>query len=373
MRIAVLTSSRADYGIYLPLLKKLKDDAFFELEIIAFGTHLSEKFGSTVKTIESDGFTVKYKIDTIPSGDTSENISESMGRTIIAFSALWQKLKKDVDLVFCLGDRYEMFAAVSASVPFTIPMAHLHGGESTLGAIDEKFRHALTCMSQYHFVSTEVYAERVKQITGKVADVYMVGALSLDNLNDITLFTKEEFKELHGVDMNKPTVLVTFHPETVAYTKNADHCKALIATMSDMTEQIIITMPNADTSGNLIRELLNTFILANNNRVFGFESLGTKGYFSCIKYCSFLLGNTSSGIIEAASFGKYVIDLGERQKGRAAGKNVIHCSYESSEIMAAIEKIRKAPELGMFNLYGDGKTADRIISVLKAMPGRKIA
>lgn len=365
MRVAVLTSSRADYGIYLPLLKKLREDHFFELDIIAFGTHLSKKFGNTFDQITNDGFTVNYLIDTLPAGDRASDISESMGKTMIAFAPIWKELSGKVDLVFCLGDRYEMFAAVASSAPFNIRVAHIHGGETTLGAIDEKFRHSLTSMSNYHFVSTETYAERVKGIIGKADHVYTVGALSLDNLKDIKLLTKEEFKTSYGVDMSMPTVLVTFHPETVAYQKNVEYCDTLIGVMREMKEQIIITMPNADTMGNLVREQLQSFVKANRTRVFGFESLGTFGYFSCMQHCAFLLGNTSSGIIEAASFSKYVINLGDRQKGRISGENVMHCFYEKSAIMATIDQVKKSPKLGVNNLYGDGKAADRIVEVLK--------
>ncbi len=365
MRVAVLTSSRADYGIYLPFLKKLKEDNFFDLTIIAFGTHLSTKFNLTVEQIKRDGFDVAHELNTLPDGDKPINISKAIGTTTVLFSELWEKLSDKIDLVFCLGDRYEMFAAVIASIPFNIRLAHIHGGETTMGAIDEKFRHSLTVLSDYHFVSTTQYAERVKQIKGKDDNIYVVGALSLDNLKGIQVLSKSEFLQMYQVDLNKPTVLVTFHPETILYEKNSAYCDELIFVLSRLEEQIIITMPNADTEGELVRRRLYEFICENEGKVFGFESLGTRGYFSCMSHCSYLLGNTSSGIIEAASFGKYVINIGDRQKGRISGNNVISCPIERNAMLHAIDNLKNLPELNTDNIYGKGNSAEEIIKVLK--------
>jgi GDP/UDP-N,N'-diacetylbacillosamine 2-epimerase (hydrolysing) len=188
MKIAILTSSRADYGIYLPLIKKLKADQFFEVDIIAFGTHLSNFHGQTIQEILNDGFDVKYRIESMLLTDTPDSISTAMGLTTIKFADFWKSHAKDFDLVFCLGDRYEMFAAVVASIPFNIPLAHFHGGETTLGAIDNIFRHSISLASTYHFVATEAYAEKVKQIKGSSENVYEVGALSLENIDSLNLF-----------------------------------------------------------------------------------------------------------------------------------------------------------------------------------------
>lgn len=363
MNIIVLTSSRADYGIYLPLLKKLKNDKFFNLKIVAFGSHLSEKFGNTINQIYKDGFDVTYKIETLLNGDSPEIIAKSMAVTIDKFVRLWSKEKQTTDLIICLGDRYEMFAAVSASVPFNIPVAHIHGGETTLGAIDNLFRHSITSMSKIHFTSTENHAKRVEQIIGSNKGIYNVGALGLDNLNDIKLLTIDEFKEKFGIELNRP-ILVTFHPETIAFEKNEEYVNELILTLDTIDKQIIITMPNADTMGNMIRKKLLDFSKRKSN-VFTIESLGTEGYFSCLHHCSFVLGNSSSGIIEAASFGKYVINIGNRQLGRDAGKNVIHCAIKKNIIIENIKLINKLPTLDKKNIYGEGKTADKIIQILK--------
>ena len=244
MRVAVLTSSRADYGIYLPLLKKLREDHFFELDIIAFGTHLSKKFGNTVNQITNDGFTVNYPIDTMPAGDQAFDISESMGKTMIAFAPVWEELSGKVDLVFCLGDRYEMFAAVASSVPFNISVAHIHGGETTLGAIDDCFRHSISLMSHYHFTVAEPYRKRVVELIGRDENVYNVGSLSYDNLKGISLLSIDELKQMFNVDLALPSILITFNPETVSFEKNEFYIQELIKALQHTSDyHFIITMP----------------------------------------------------------------------------------------------------------------------------------
>jgi GDP/UDP-N,N'-diacetylbacillosamine 2-epimerase (hydrolysing) len=233
MNIAVLTSSRADYGIYLPLLKKLRSDPYFSLKLIVFGTHVSSFYGLTKEQIVEDGFDIYREVESLVLGDSPEAISSAMGLTLMKFSSLWAKEKSQVDLILCLGDRYEMFAAVMAAVPFNIPIAHIHGGETTTGAIDNTFRHALTLSATYHFASNQVHAGRIAQLKGEDRNIHNVGALSLDNLKEIELFTTTEFLARFGVDLTIPTVLVTYHPETVALEKN-DHeerscCSGLIS------------------------------------------------------------------------------------------------------------------------------------------------
>jgi GDP/UDP-N,N'-diacetylbacillosamine 2-epimerase (hydrolysing) len=365
MRIGILTSSRADFGIYMPLLERLKNDAFFKLEIIAFGTHLSDFHGKTIKQIEVAGFDVKYRIESMLLTDSASSISTAMGLTNIKFADFWKEHGNDFDLVFCLGDRYEMFAAVVAGIPFQIPFAHLHGGETTLGAIDNIFRHTITMASKYHFVSTETYASRVKELIELNENIYNVGALSLDNLGEINLLSIEEFKDKWNVDLSIKTILTTFHPETIALDKNEFYAKELVEAIEALADyQVLITMPNADTAGNIIREILiDNF--AHNSRVFLIENLGSQSYFTALKYCAFLLGNTSSGIIEAASFGKAVINLGDRQKGRIAGKNVLHTGIHKEEILNAVKIISEQEFDSIENLYWNGGAADKIIDILK--------
>jgi len=365
IRIGVLTSSRADFGIYLPLLTRLKTDPDFELSIIAFGTHLSPYHGHTIDQIEAAGFIVQHKIESMLLTDSSSAIAAAMGLTTIKFAGFWKEHGTDFDLVFCLGDRYEMFSAVMAGVPFQIPFAHLHGGEITLGAIDNIFRHGITLASKYHFVSTPDAMLKVKQITDSDKHVYYVGALSLDNLSDLQLLTIDEFKQRWLVDLSKKTILITFHPETVDYESNQHYAGELVKTINALSGyQVLITMPNADTAGSIIRNALKDGF-SNSDRVYLMENLGSKGYFTAMKYCVFLLGNTSSGIIEAASFGKYVINLGDRQKGRSAGNNVIHTPIDTESILKAVQEIESSEGLGNQNIYFNSGAAAQIIEILK--------
>lgn len=367
IKIGVLTSSRADFGIYLPLLKKLKADKDFELSIIAFGTHLSPYHGHTIDQIEAAGFEVKYKVENMLLTDSSSAIATAMGLTTIKFAGFWSEYANEFDLVFCLGDRYEMFSAIMAGVPFQVPFAHLHGGETTLGAIDNVFRHSITLASEYHFVSTPDAALRVKQITDSDKHIYYIGALSLDNLSDMDLLTIDEFKQQWAVDLSKKTILTTFHPETVDYKHNQYYADELVKTLKSLSSyQVLITMPNADTAGSIIRKVLADNF-SNSDRVFLVENLGAKGYFTAMKYCAFLLGNTSSGIIEAASFGKYVINLGDRQKGRSAGNNVIHTPISVDSIIKAVSRIENSVSLANENIYFNNGAAVQIIKILKQM------
>jgi GDP/UDP-N,N'-diacetylbacillosamine 2-epimerase (hydrolysing) len=218
MKVGILTSSRADYSIYYPLLVELRKSTQFDISIIAFGSHLLNKKENSLKKIEEDGFNVEFRINTNPQSDSSYSIALSMGETVKRFSKIWENEK--FDLVFCLGDRYEMFAAVSSTVPFNIDIAHIHGGEETLGAIDNKFRHSITHMSKYHFTVTEMYKKRVIKMIQSPTNVYNVGSLSFDNIKNLKLFSIDEFNSKFGIDLNLPTILITFHPETVAVTKN---------------------------------------------------------------------------------------------------------------------------------------------------------
>lgn len=369
MRIALLTSSRADYGIYKPLITKILECPYFHLNIVAFGTHLSAFHGYTIKEIEEDNFPIAERIESLILGDSPEAISTAMASTLFKFSSLWAKLKDKIDLILCLGDRYEMLAAVLSSVPFQIPIAHIHGGETTLGAIDNTFRHSITLMSNYHFVATETFKAKVINLKGSSENVYCVGALSLDSINNLKLLDVESFYTKYNINLSIPTVLFTYHPETVSIDRNEFYIQELIEVLKILTKQyqIVVTMPNADTKSNVVREYLINFAQNFPSNVFIIESFGSLGYFSCMKYCSFVLGNSSSGIIEAASFAKYVINVGDRQKGRLVGNNIIHVSIEKEQILKAINTIQLMPKLEPHNIYGDGKASERIVDILKEL------
>jgi GDP/UDP-N,N'-diacetylbacillosamine 2-epimerase (hydrolysing) len=365
MRIAVLTSSRADYSIYYPLLKKISNDSFFQLEVIAFGTHVSQLYGYTLKHILEDGFTVTAIVESLVLGDSPEAINSAMGLTITRFTSIWNK--SSYDLVFCLGDRYEMFAAVASCIAFNIPLAHIHGGETTLGAIDNIFRHSISLMSTYHFTTTEQYKRRVVELIGSDQHVYNVGALSIDNLKSLPLYSLEEFNNKFQIDLSIPTILITFHPETVSFEKNEQYINELVSALSDIADyQLIITMPNADTTGTMIRQKLNNFICSKENAI-GIESFGTVGYLSCMKHCTMLLGNTSSGFVEASYFPKYVINLGTRQQGRILTPNIINCTIERKAILDSIRYVENLPSLSSIDIYGSGNASNQIIQILKSL------
>ena len=364
MKIGVLTSSRADYGIYLPLLNELKTDSFFELEIIAFGTHLSDKHGFTLSDIIKDEYDTIHKISSLVDDDSEKGISISYGNTILEFSSFWSTQK--FDLVFCLGDRFEMSAAVQASIPFGVKMAHLHGGETTLGAIDNIYRHQITLASKYHFVSTNDNMQKVKQLTGSPSFIYDVGSLSLSNIETFKPADRSVFFKNHGIN-EAPYVLVTFHPETVSSKNNLEFAKEMKDALTIICKKInlIITMPNADTLGSIYRKELNKLKIRNPKKVLLIENFGKVNYFNAMFYSTLLVGNTSSGIIEAASFNKYVINVGDRQKGRAHGTNVFNTGFDSMKIIEIFNKVIKKKKIIMDNIYFKKHTARNIINVLK--------
>jgi GDP/UDP-N,N'-diacetylbacillosamine 2-epimerase (hydrolysing) len=364
MKIAVLTSSRADYGIYLPLLNEIKKDHFFDLEIIAFGTHLSSKHGYTLDDIEKDGYDTIHKIISLIDDDSEKGIVVSYGRTVLEFSNFWEN--KYFDLVFCLGDRFEMNAAVQACIPFGIKLAHIHGGENTLGAIDNKYRHQITIASDIHFVSTTENLTKVKELTGHSKFIFNVGSLSLNDIKKFQPINKSFFYDNFKIQ-NKPFALVTFHPETVSvkdnYSYAAEMSKALIAVSDKLN--LVITMPNADTLGSVYREEIYKLKNKIPNSVLLIENFGKINYFNAMYYSSILIGNTSSGIIEAASFGKYVVNVGDRQKGRSQSKNILNVQFNHKDL---ILKVNEALILGDFegdNVYFKQNVVNNFIGILK--------
>ena len=367
MKIGVLTSSRADFGIYLPLLKAMKKDRFFSFKIIAFGTHLSALHGYTIDGITEAGFTVDYKIESIPSDDSANAIAASMGHTLAKFADFWGQHEHDFDIVFCLGDRYEMFAAVVAAIPFEITFAHFHGGETTLGAIDNTFRHSISLASKIHFVATESYGAKVSDLVEAKDHVHVVGALSLDNIMDMELLSIDELKAKFDIDLSRPTILCTFHPETIRHERNSGYANILSDTIRELAEhfQIVITLPNADTKNTELRQAFRGLEKELTGKVKCIENFGTLAYFSVMKNCSMLLGNTSSGIIEAASFKKWVIDLGDRQKGRIRASNVINVAIDKAAILKAVANLEGQGPFEGENPYDQGGAVEKIIEILK--------
>lgn len=367
MKIGVLTSSRADFGIYLPLLNELKKDRYFSLSLIVFGSHLSKKHGYTINEILENGFEAEFLVKSNLISGSPSQISKTVSETYKQFSQFWSLNQNKFDLILCLGDRYEMFAAVTSAIPFGIKFGHIHGGETTLGAIDNIYRHCITLSSYIHFTAANEFSKKVKSIIGDNKNVFTVGSLSLDGLKHINYLSAQDFFDKWKVDLNYPSILVTVHPETVAFYDVEKHSQVLLQTLTELSKdyQIIITLPNADTYGMVIRNMIQQN-LQNKKNIFVFESLGKQSYFTAMKLCSFMLGNTSSGIIEAASFKKYVINLGDRQKGRLTSSNVFNAAFCYDEIIEKVNLIqeKRYKYLGK-NKYFKNKVAENIIQLLK--------
>jgi GDP/UDP-N,N'-diacetylbacillosamine 2-epimerase (hydrolysing) len=364
MKIGILTSSRADYGIYRPLLQKMKNDSFFEAEIIAFGTHTSKFHGFTFNEIEKDSFAKTHRISSLISNDDEQGIATSYALTALKFADFWAS--NTFDLVLCLGDRFEMSAAVQAGIPFGVKFAHIHGGETTLGAIDNIYRHQISLASVLHFTSAEIYTDKVANLTGQTDAIFTVGSLSLDELESFQPIEISSFYNTFKIPEGD-YALVTFHPETIAPKENVGYANEMKTALSAISESInlVITMPNADTLGNEYREKLEALRAEFPQRVLLIENFGKDNYFSAMFYAKIIIGNSSSGIIEAASFHKHVINVGDRQKGRAQSDNVIDVAFNAAEI---ISKTRQTLEYGTYNgvnVYHLEDAADNIIKAIK--------
>lgn len=364
MKVGVLTSSRADFGIYLPLLKTLKEDGSFELRVIAFGTHGSPYHGKTVSEIQEAGFENIDLIQSLLLNDNPNGISTSYGLTVNKFADYWSE--NTFDLVFCLGDRFEMSAAVQAGIPFGVKLAHIHGGETTLGAIDNIYRNQITLASAIHFASTKAYKNRIEAIIGDDQHVYDVGSLSLDGIEDFQFMKENEFRTKFDIT-DKPYVLITFHPETVEHEKNQEYAKEFKSALDELSKEyfLVITMPNADTNGKIFRNAIDELRNKISEQILCIENFGKTNYFNAMKYSEFLLGNTSSGIVEAASFGKYVVNVGSRQKGRAKGENIKDCGFKANDILQAVSKVKGLGSYEGKNMYRKQNTTNVIIDILK--------
>jgi GDP/UDP-N,N'-diacetylbacillosamine 2-epimerase (hydrolysing) len=364
MRVGILTSSRADYGIYLPLLQKMKSDSFFEMEIIAFGTHLSKSHGYTVNDIEKDGYVCIHAISSLISNDDAQSIASSYGLTVLKFADFWAS--HTYDLVFCLGDRFEMSAAVQAGIPFGVRFAHIHGGETTLGAIDNVYRHQITLAAQLHFTATDVFREKVIDLTGSSEGVNSVGSLSLNDIKSFVPIDRVVFYQKFNIP-NEEFALVTFHPETMSLQDNVQYAQEMKNALATISKKIfvIITMPNADTQGSVYREVIEELKKEFCDRFLLIENFGKINYFSAMHYAKILIGNTSSGILEAASFGKYVVNVGDRQKGRVQSDNILNCEFEATAMIAAVDKAISFEKYNGKNVYCKERVADNIIKIVK--------
>lgn len=362
MSIAVLTSSRADFGIYLPGLRELEKIGL-NFKVVCFGMHLEKRFGETKSEVLACNYPVEFLPPTLLPDDSQVGISLSMAKTTEAMANYLNKNCSNIDAIVVLGDRFEMYAAAQAAIPFNIPIVHIHGGEQTEGAIDNKFRHALTKISDLHFVTCEKHAERVKRMGAPRSLVHDIGSLSLAGLLEEELYSSKDFEETFSINLEKPTVLVTFHPETVYSGDYSSQVGEMLKALDSIDYQILITLGNADTNGESVREEILDFC-SGKNKFKLVDHLGKKGYLSAMKLCSFLVGNSSSGIIEAASFNKYVINLGDRQKGRECSKNVLHCDLDKRKILEAVKIVESKGAVDIENIYYKESAAKEFARIL---------
>lgn len=366
--IGVVTVGRSDYGIYVPILRRIQSDPDLSLRLIVAGMHLSPEFGLTANAIECDGFPIWERVEMLLSSDSPAAIAKSMGLGTIGFAQSYARSRPDILVV--LGDRFEMFAAALAALPFTIPVAHIHGGELTEGALDDALRHSMTKLSHLHFVSTREYRKRVEQLGEEPWRVTVSGAPSLDNLSSLRLLTASELEVQHGLTLERPPLLVTFHPVTLAYEQAARHTTALLEAIEASRLPAVFTLGNADTHGRVVIQLIREFVgkYAGAQLV---ENLGTQAYFSVMSLAAAMVGNSSSGIIEAASFHLPVVNIGHRQRGRMRAKNVVDVGDTREQILAGITKALsaefRATLSDLVNPYGDGRASERIVERLKAV------
>lgn len=374
-KIAVVTGTRAEYGLLYWVIKGIIDDPELELQLIVTGMHLSPEFGMTVSTIEESEIPITKKIETLLSSDTPIGLSKSMGLGMISFSEAFNEL--DPDLCLVLGDRFEIFSAVSAAMIARIPIAHCHGGEATEGVIDEPIRHSITKMAHLHFTSIEEYRKRVIQLGEQPDRVFNVGALALENIYRLDLLGRKDFEESIKFKLGYHTFLVTYHPVTLENKSSKKQCTALLEALDEFPEaKIIFTMPNADTDGRVIINLIEEYAKRDPERTIAFKSLGQLRYLSALKHVDVVIGNSSSGLVEVPSFNIPTINIGDRQRGRFAGPTVINSDPAFKCIRNSISdaldpEFRKKIEKEK-NPYDKGFTSDKIISILKNHPTENI-
>lgn len=369
-KISVVTVSRSDYGLLRPVLLELLEREFIDVELIVTGMHTDHRFGDSLTEIKIDGISIDHRVDTGRVGDDAPDVASSMGRQVIGMTEVFRKSVPDI--LVLLGDRFEMLAAAVASLPFNIVLAHIHGGEASFGAIDDAMRNAITKLSHIHFASTREYANRILQMGEREDRVFVSGAPGLDNLRVLSLPSAESVATAFGFryDPNNPPLLATFHPESRSLMKPKEQIDVLLRSLSCLDVPVLFTMPNADPGGLEIAERIRQFC-AQRRDAFLVANLGTANYFAMLKVARAMVGNSSSGIIEAASFSLPVVNIGDRQKGRAIGANVIHCPLDHDAVMDAVQTVLSPDFLhgirSIGNIYGTGHAAGVIADALSSI------
>lgn len=370
-KIAIVTGTRAEYGLLYWIIKGIHEDPDLELQLIVTGMHLSSEFGLTVDVIEQDGFTIAERVEMLLSSDTETAIATSMGLGMIGFAKAFERLKPDILVV--LGDRFEILSAVCATIPFRIPVAHIHGGESTEGLIDEPIRHAITKMSHIHFASTERYKKRIIQMGESPEMVFCFGAPGLDNIYKLDLMNRQTLSRELNIPQTGKIGIVTYHPVTLEKNTSEDQSIELLKGLKAFPEIYwIFTMPNADTGGRIIIKKIEIFLDENPDRGKAFTSLGQLRYLSLLKNSDVMVGNSSSGLMEAPSFELPAINIGDRQRGRVRSKNLIdvqECNEEpiTDAIRNATSNVFRESLKGMENPHGSGDSSEKIVNRLKLL------
>lgn len=366
-KICVITGTRAEYGLLRWVMQGIKDDPQLRLQIIVTGMHLSPEFGLTYQIIEQDGFQIDRKVEMLTSSDTSVGIAKSMGLGLIGFADALYELQPD--LVVVLGDRFEIFSAVSAALVARIPVAHLHGGEATEGLIDEPMRHAITKMSQLHFVAAKEYRQRVIQLGEQPNKVFLVGGLGVDSIKQLDLLDRATLENSMGLEFGPKNLLITFHPVTLETSTAKKQMAELLSALSALKDtQLIFTLPNADTDGRVVMKMIEDYVAQNSN-AHAFTSMGQLRYLSCIVQVDGVVGNSSSGLLETPSLKKGTINIGDRQRGRLQASSVINCEPERDSILNALGQLYSSEFQSnlqqVVNPYGEGGASEVIVSTLK--------
>lgn len=367
-RICVVTGTRAEYGLLRWVMQDIQNDPELELQIVATGAHLSPEFGLTYKAIEGDGFTIDDRVEMLLSSDTYVGMSKSTGLGLIGFADAYLRLNPDVVLV--LGDRFEILAAAAAAMLQRIPLAHIAGGEVTEGAVDESIRHAITKMASFHFTAAEPYRERVIRMGEEPWRVVNTGATGLDSLRRLPLISKTELEAALDFQFNGPMLLVTYHPATLGKLAPGDALQELLRALERFREgSVLFTMPNADPGGRLLAKMITEYAAARPGRVKAVTSLGQLNYLSAMNACDAVVGNSSSGIIEAPSLRKPTANIGPRQDGRLRATSIIDCAEEEEAIAAALERALsqefRALAAQTHSPYGGGDASAQIVAYLK--------
>jgi len=370
-KVCVVTGTRAEYGLLRWVMQGIQDSDVLDLQLIVTGMHLSPEFGLTVQEIEADGFRIDRKVEMLLSSDTPVGITKSMGLAMIGFADALGELQPDLLLV--LGDRFETFAAASAALIARIPIAHCHGGELTEGAFDDALRHSITKMAHLHFVAAEEYRQRVIQMGEHPDRVFLVGGLGVDAIQRIKVLSREELEAALDFKLGPRNLLITFHPVTLEHNSSAQQMGELLAALDELADtHLIFTMPNADTDGRVLIQMIQDFCATRSPYAKAFTSLGQLRFFSCIQHCDGVVGNSSSGLLEVPSFKKGTVNIGDRQKGRLRAATVMDCEPERAAISEAIKRLDELNTLGgsvdFANPYGSGNASECILHQFEALP-----